>query len=112
MTAFAQAQVVGNTWGPIYYYNIGGDPAYGCVKNLDITYNCGSSAPQKLTVPGEAGLGGMATFACPATHWHSRCSWHLFPASHWTGCGFAATARRTRACTGGPPAKKHASVRG
>ena len=49
-----------------YDYKItGGDPAAGCIKELDIIYNCGDGNKDKLIhLNGEAGNGGLVKFNC------------------------------------------------
>ena len=48
------------------YTKTGGDPAGGCAKTLDITYNCvGNPTSSTYTVPAEAGYNGSVNLQCP-----------------------------------------------
>ena len=42
-----------------------GDPAIGCAKQFVVEYRCTRGQPsRRVTVPAEAGLGGIASLAC------------------------------------------------
>lgn len=48
------------------YTKTGGDPAGGCGKTLEITYNCvGNGTNSTYTVPSEAGYNGSVKLNCP-----------------------------------------------
>jgi hypothetical protein len=46
------------------YTKTGGDPAYGCAKTLEITYNCGG-ANKSFSAPPEAGYNALVNLSCP-----------------------------------------------
>ena len=50
------------------YGSTGGDPAWGCAKNLDIKYTCNKETTvRSFGVPPEAGVGGKVELSCPAS---------------------------------------------
>lgn len=52
---------------PYDYRYTGGDPAYGCPKAIDITYNCSGGDPQTYSIPGEAGFSNISFRCGPPT---------------------------------------------
>ena len=46
------------------YTKTGGDPAYGCAKNLIINYNCSGGPVKNFTAPPEAGYHAQVNLSC------------------------------------------------
>jgi hypothetical protein len=42
-----------------------GDPAPGCAKQFDVDYRCSSGLAMQVTLPAEAGFGGLVALRCP-----------------------------------------------
>jgi len=49
------------------YTTTGGDPAGGCGKTLEVSYNCSGGETKKFTAPAEAGFNAKVNLSCPNT---------------------------------------------